>query len=144
MKATAKAVRKAPRKGKKWLADGRSMSTVVRQAICVIQKVGWTKHALAIEGDELDQDGNYKVGAVCAVGGINAAILKSQDTAKINRLAYKKATAIIKAAQIPDDEGSGNYKDSEYLVDHNDAQFSRTPVLRRLARLARRLESRGL
>lgn len=102
-------------------------SEVIRKAIELIKKNGWTTKSYADES-----------GCLCGLGGVVKAI--NSDFSEAWRLPHLNGQYYLflkVAEELSSDLAERNF------CDFNDAQKSRTPVLRQMGRTARRLEKAG-
>lgn len=122
------------------MLEQKKPSVIVRQAICLLQRVGWTRGALwrKSAGNE------GEVGAFCALGALAAARMETTD--------YKKL--VIHRRNV---ENRGNYPDreTEDLVEEagmstfdvftaNDSPWaSKGRVIQMLDNMATELEAKG-
>lgn len=138
-------MQKIARTGPIPLAPGeRKFSKVVKQAVCLASRKGQK----VAYGALVTGDADSQTGAFCAVGFINAAWLQSTDPQRVRDTGYQVASDLISAAGLDNGE--------DWLVSHNDSQIPRrddaryltyrgkASVVRRLQRLQRRLEAKGL
>lgn len=119
----------------------RKQSEIVRQAKCLIEKVGWTRKALA--GGHVDQEtGELEADNFCIIGALTAAEIQSTKPGEILRAAGGSHSGCSQGVANICYNAS---RSPSTLMGYNDSNSgSREWAMATLEEMAEHLEKRGL